>query len=108
MLGIVLRAAVKLDAIRSDLAIAEGLETAMAARQLGFAPVWALGSAGAISRFPVLDGVSLLMLLGENDQASADAIRLCGKRWHRAGRQVRVVLPTIGSDLNDALRGNAL
>jgi putative DNA primase/helicase len=107
MLGIVLRAAVKLDAIGAELAIAEGVETALAARQLGFAPAWALGSAGAISKFPVLEGVNKLTLLAENDQSNATAVRYCGKRWHRAGRKVRIVQPTVGSDLNDVLRKTA-
>jgi putative DNA primase/helicase len=40
--------------------IAEGVETAAASRQLGFRPVWALGSAGAMRGFPVLDGIEAL------------------------------------------------
>jgi putative DNA primase/helicase len=104
MLGIVHRAAIKLDAGDSDsLAIGEGVETGMAARQLGFAPVWALGSVGAISFFPLIERVKQLLILGENCDASARAMRLCGTRWHRAGRQVRIVMPEIGSDLNDVL-----
>ncbi len=104
MFGIVHRAAVKLDAISSDvLAIGEGVETAMAARQLGFAPVWALGSVGAISFFPLIDRVKRLMILGESGDVSARAIKFCGTRWRKAGRQVRIVMPNIGSDLNDVL-----
>jgi len=104
MLGIVQRAAIKFDVLGSDsLAIGEGVETAMAARQLGFAPVWALGSVGAISFFPVIAGVKELLMLGESGDASARAIRLCGTRWHRAGRHVRIVMPDSGSDLNDVL-----
>ena len=58
MLGIVHRAAVKLDRDASDtLVIGEGVETGMAAQQLGHRPVWALGSVGAISFFPVLEHV---------------------------------------------------
>ena len=45
MLGVVAGAAVKLDAAGEALAIGEGVETAMAARQLGLRPVWAVGSA---------------------------------------------------------------
>jgi putative DNA primase/helicase len=103
MLGLVHRAAVKLDPMAEELAIGEGVETAMAARQLGFKPAWALGSVGAISFFPVLDGVKRLVILGEVGEASARAIKLCGTRWRRAGRQVRIVMPKVGSDLNDLL-----
>jgi hypothetical protein len=103
MLGLVHRAAVKLDPIGPTLAIGEGVETSMAARQLGHKPAWALGSVGMISHFPVLDGVEQLRLLGESGQASHDAVRLCGRRWHAAGRKVRIIMPDIGSDLNDEL-----
>jgi hypothetical protein len=110
MLGIVQRSAVKLDnAITGQLAIGEGVETCMAARQLGINPTWALGSVGMISLFPVLPNVVLLRIIGEQDAASQRTRELCGMRWRRAGRQVRVIIPLNGSkDLNDTLmRGHA-
>jgi putative DNA primase/helicase len=103
MLGIVHRAAVMLDPFGPEIAIGEGIETCMAARQLGIRPCWALGSVGGLSFFPLLKGVKRLMILGETGKASRDAIRLCGPRWRDAGRQVRVIMPTIGTDLNDEL-----
>jgi putative DNA primase/helicase len=104
MLGIVHRAAIKLDARSDRLAIGEGLETCMAARQLRYMPVWALGSVGCISFFPIIDGVKLLIILGEQGAASARAIKMCGTRWRKAGRRVRVVMPASQfSDLNDVL-----
>lgn len=104
MLGIVHRAAIKLDPIGEVLAIGEGVETAAAARQLGFAPAWALGSVGAISFFPVLDGVRRLTILGERGAASERAVKICGARWRKAGRKVRVVIPDDEfADLNDVL-----
>ncbi len=45
MRGVVPRAAIKLDPPTDRLSIGEGIETSMAARQLGYAPTWALGSA---------------------------------------------------------------
>ena len=103
MLGVVHRAAVKLDIANGALCVGEGVETCLAARQLGFIPAWALGSAGAIARLPVLDGVQRLAILGETDQANANAAQLCGSRWHAAGRKVQLVKPSVGSDLNDEL-----
>jgi hypothetical protein len=106
MLGIVSRAAIKLDQIIGDtLAIGEGIETCMAARELGHAPAWALGSVGAISFFPLLDNVKRLVILGEAGEASRHAIEICCARWHnKARRRVRVVVPKEGfSDLNDVL-----
>src|SRR5262249_37082118 len=79
MLGVVHRAAIMLDPIGRELAIGEGVETCMAARQLGVGPTWALGSTGGIAGFPVLDGIDRLILLGENDQASTEAIQFCAR-----------------------------
>ena len=107
MLGVVNRAAVMLDPIGPKLAVGEGVETCMAARQLGVGPAWALGSSGGIAGFPVLDGIDRLILLGETDQASADAIHFCGRRWRKAGRRVCIAMPDIGSDLNDELMAAA-
>jgi hypothetical protein len=107
MLGIVHRAAVKLDRAAETLAIGEGVETCLAARELGIASCWALGSVGAISQFPVLEGVKTLTIVGEAGKASADAVALCKQRWQGAGRIVKVALPEASySDLNDELIAN--
>jgi hypothetical protein len=101
-------AAVKLSPdwdVLAGLHLGEGLETCLAAMQrYGLAPCWAAGSAGAIAKFPALDGVEALTLLGENgcDENEA-AIDACGCRWEDAGRQVEVIYPDVGKDLNDAL-----
>lgn len=108
MLGIVFRSAVKLDPAGETLAIGEGVETAMAARELGIvAPTWALGSVGGISKFPIIEGVKTLIIIGEAGKASADAIEFCRPRWIAAERDVKVVMPdTPHSDLNDELIHN--
>jgi putative DNA primase/helicase len=104
MFGIVRGTAVKLDPAADTLAIGEGIETAMAGRELGVVPSWALGSVGAISRFPILDGVKALTIIGEAGEASADAAKLCASRWRAAGRRVRILMPDAPhSDLNDEL-----
>jgi hypothetical protein len=103
MLGVVQRAAVKLGAAGHKLTIGEGIETCMAAQQLGFAPAWALGSVGAISFFPLLDGVRELTILAEAGDASARHMKICGRRWKRAGRRVFISRSHIGSDHNDFL-----
>jgi putative DNA primase/helicase len=109
MLGPSRGAAVKLTAGENpELVVGEGIETCMAARQLGITgSIWALGSAGSITFLPVLPGVHLLTLLAETGEASAKAIRICGARWKRAGRQVRVARSLVGSDFNDALMAGA-
>jgi hypothetical protein len=101
MLGTAKGAAIKLDAAGFRVAIGEGLETCMAARQLGFSPVWALGSARPLAP---IDGVGELIILGEHDggasRAAADA---CSKSW--SNRQVLLALPSLGKDFNDYLMG---
>ncbi len=108
MLGTALGAAVMLDpseAITTGLAIGEGIESCLAARQVGIRPVWALGSTAGIAGFPVLDGIECLTVLGERDAGASDAAcSQVGSRWHKAGRLVDVVMPRVGKDMNDVLR----
>jgi hypothetical protein len=104
MLGVVGASAVKLDPLRGEKLVGgEGIETCMAARQLGLRPVWAFGSSGAIARFPVLDrNIDELVILAEPGDASAQAIGICGRRYRQAGLRVRIVRPRSG-DMNDTL-----
>ena len=101
MLGSIAGSAVKLDPAGDRLAVGEGIETCMAARQLGLRPVWALGSAGAIARFPGIANVERLTIVGENDGgASFQAAKACRDDWHL--RRVTLLLPKGGrKDFND-------
>lgn len=109
MLGRASGAAIKLDndgEVALGLSVGEGLETCVAAQQLGLRPVWALGSVNALEHFPVLAGIEGLTVLAESDDsgASARACDVVGARWHSAGRDVEIIYPRNGGDLNDALR----
>ncbi|MCJ2039554.1 toprim domain-containing protein [Methylobacterium sp. J-059] len=108
MLGTALGAAVMLDGedtVTTGLTIGEGIESCLAARQIGLRPVWALGSTAGIAAFPLLPGIDALSLLGERDAGASDqACREVGTRWHRAGRAVDIVLPRVGKDMNDQIR----
>ena len=103
MLGVVRLAAAKLAPVTNTLAVAEGVETALAANMLGYGPAWALGSAGAIASLPVLPSIERLFLLTENNEASRQGTDRCSQRWLRAGRDVITVVPDHGDDLNDEL-----
>lgn len=103
MLGFVHGAAVKLASPQDVLVIGEGIETSLAAMQLGLGPAWALGSVGAISFMPVLDGISRLILLAKAGEASQRAVHICARRWKRAGRRVTISRSEVGSDHNDIL-----
>jgi hypothetical protein len=75
------------------LAIAEGIETALAAP---FRPVWACLSAGGIAAFPVLAGIECLTIFADNDAngTGMKAARACAERWHAAGREASIHIPT--------------
>jgi hypothetical protein len=108
MLGTVGGAAIKVDDdtdVEQGLAVAEGYESALAGRQLGFRPAWALGSAGAIAALPVLGGVEAITFLTETDDAGANAraVAACGRHWLAAGREVILVAPIVTGDMNDAV-----
>jgi putative DNA primase/helicase len=100
MLGVVAGSAIRLDSPGERLAIAEGLESALAARQLGFGATWALGSARG---FAPVDGVKELIILGERDEASRKAADACSQSW--SGRQILLALSRIGKDFNDYVMG---
>jgi hypothetical protein len=102
--------AIKLDDdadVSMGLVIGEGIETCLAAHQLGLRPTWALSDANGISAFPVLSGIEALTILAEDCPVNRKAIDACGERWTAAGRQVVVVRPRHGKDVNDAIRGGA-
>ena len=99
--------AIKLDAdeeVFDGLHVGEGVETCMTARQLGLRPTWALGSAGAVAAFPILNRIECLTLLTEHCEVNARAVKQCAERWYEAGREVIINEPIGGKDLNDALR----
>jgi hypothetical protein len=112
MLGRVGGCAVKLDAdadVEHGLAVGEGIETMIAARMRGFRPAWALGSAGTLKSFPVLNGVECLSIIVDHDppdkngrQAGQEAALECSQRWTAAGREVRRIVPRRqGADMAD-------
>jgi hypothetical protein len=107
MLGRARGAAIKLDedaSVTLGLTIGEGLETCLAAWLAGFRPVWALGSVSSIASFPVLPGIEATTILGEVEDGGANrrATEQCAARWHKANREVLLVSPLVGKDLNDA------
>jgi hypothetical protein len=112
-------AAIKLtpdEHVGDGIHIGEGIETTLAAMMEGFRPAWALGSAGAIAKFPVLSGFEMITIIVDNDhpdahgrQAGHAAARDCAERWIAAGREVRSVVPRrLGTDMADVVAGGAM
>jgi phage/plasmid primase-like uncharacterized protein len=103
MLGPVKQAAMMLDPphqIISELSVCEGVETALAVRRWRGGPIWALGSAGAMERFPLFKRVQRLIVWADNDatgvgQAAAQAL---GRRYSNGGRDVIVRWPVRRGD----------
>lgn len=115
MLGSSKGACIKLspdEAVSTGLAIAEGIETALAVMgNFGIAPVWATMSAGTMARFPVLGGIECLSIFADNDhaklqggrlrQAGNEAARQCAANWTEEGRECVIwTPPDVGSDFN--------
>lgn len=90
------------DMVSTGLGLAEGVENAVTAIGLGWAPVWAAGSADSMARFPVLAGVEHLTLFADNGEAGERAADACATRWADAGREATVIFPR-ASDLNDSV-----
>lgn len=102
MLGRAGGAVVRLSAdedVTTGLAIAEGIETALAAP---FRPIWACLSAGTMAAFPVLAGIEALTIFADHDKAGIEAANACGERWHAAEREVTILAPPkAGADFAD-------
>jgi putative DNA primase/helicase len=62
------------------LYVCEGLETGLALLGAGYRPVWALGSAGAMERFPVIEA-GRLVVCADNDKAGMEAATACRRRY---------------------------
>jgi hypothetical protein len=103
MLGAVTGSAIKLDPAGNRLVVGEGIETCLAARQLGLRPVWALGSSSGIKALLPIAGVEAITILGERDNGSnLNAARECCNTW-RQHRTFLVMPPSGFKDFNDLL-----
>jgi hypothetical protein len=102
--------AVKLWPAGVQLVVGEGAETTLAAatriRYDGvlLQPAWAVLSAGALGRFPIVAGVERLIILADHDENGAGqaAAMACRQRWQDAGRTGVLLTPERpGTDFND-------
>lgn len=89
--------------------IAEGVETALAMRKLGFTGCAALAGAGRFRSFVPPFHWGELVVAGENDAgASEGAWRGAGPRWAKDGHNVKVWAPPAGlKDANDLIIAKA-
>ena len=89
------------ESVTTGLAIAEGLETALAAAHR-FTPIWATVDCANLAAFPVLAGIESLTIYADHDPAGIAAARACARRWRDAGREVNARVPKqAGQDVAD-------
>jgi putative DNA primase/helicase len=97
---------IKLDEdVTEGLGIAEGVETAIAARYL-YRPVWCVIDAGGMRNFPVLAAIEHLEIFADNDfkKAGELAARECQRRWDLHGAETAIVMPpNVGQDIADVI-----
>jgi hypothetical protein len=91
------------DAVTGGLAIAEGVESTIAARYL-YRPAWCVISATGMRDFPILSGVEHLEIFADHDPTGEGAADECRERWESAGWEVSIVKPPkAGTDIADII-----
>lgn len=91
------------EAVTRSLALAEGIESALAAAHL-HAPAWAAIDASNLEAFPVLGGIEELVVYADHDQVGTEAAREVVNRWRNAGRSAIARRPrTPGEDAADVI-----
>jgi len=107
-LGRKLGSAIKIDpddVVHEGLAVAEGVESTIAARFI-YRPAWSLIDANGINGFPVLPGIEHLSIFADNDANKTGEITAyeCQERWQRAGAEVVIQMPqNVGEDIADII-----
>ena len=92
-------------AVAEGLAIAEGIETALAVAHF-FTPVWSCIDAGNLAAFPPLPGITSLLIVADHDEAGMRAAHACAARW--AARDVEIQRPVVaGYDAADVYASKA-
>jgi len=87
--------------VEQGLAIAEGVESALAAASK-FTPVWATVDAGQMAKFPILPGLSELAIFADHDPVGIAAAQDLRERYQLAGARARAIYPREpGTDIND-------
>jgi len=85
------------------LAIAEGLEDAIAAHVLLGIPAWAALSAGNLAKLELPEHLGEVTIIADADDAGRRAARALYDRLRRAGRPARILEPSRVKDANELL-----
>jgi hypothetical protein len=92
--------------IGEQLAVAEGIETALSVMQITKLPTVAALSAAVLQSFRWPPQIRRLWIAADNDEAGLKAARVLLERALRAGLEAQIKIPAAGkNDFNDLLRG---
>jgi hypothetical protein len=105
-LGVVKGGAVRLRKAGPELALAEGVETALSFEELTGIPCWAACGAKFFEHviLPELPLAKVVILAVDNDKAGQAGAERAAIRFFAEGRQVKFAHPRGGNDFNDVLR----
>jgi phage/plasmid primase-like uncharacterized protein len=108
MLGRAAGGGVRLAPPCETLIVAEGIETALAARQATTMPAWAALSTSGLVALVLPPIVRTIVILADHEVSGAGerAARTAAARWLAEGRRVRLAMPPEpATDFNDVLLG---
>jgi len=91
---------------KNEIAVAEGIETALSVQLATGIPTWAAISAGGLRRLilPPAPNAGLVTIAADADVVGIEAARVAALRWKAEGRQIRVIVPSRpGTDFNDLI-----
>lgn len=101
-------AAMRLHTARTEIAVAEGLETALAVRQATGRPTWSCISAHGLASVDLPASVEDVLIAADNDRAGRQAAGNLARRLTREGRIARVAIPDEpGADWLDVIQREA-
>ncbi len=104
-LGVIAGGAVRLQTASTELAVAEGIESAAAAGAILGLPAWSAVSAGNMEKTLILPPeIRSVTIAVDRDPAGERAAREAGARWKREGRAVQFLKPAAsGADAADII-----
>lgn len=91
------------------LGLAEGIETALSAKQSYSLPVWAVLGCARFETVAVPSSVENVMLFADRGEAGWKSAMAAAERFEREGREAEIILPpsATAKDFNDWIRENA-
>ena len=91
---------------KNEIAVAEGIETALSFQLATGIPTWAALSVGGLRRLilPPAPDAGFVTIAADADVIGIEAARVAALRWKGEGRQIRVIVPSRpGTDFNDLI-----